>query len=170
MRKLVLLLKASLVTLSSLLDMSPKIPDLGEVIINKSKDFLLLALKILMAGKEEMDLASESPANLLVDLDELGRQHKVNTVKTLMAQLIEAFASNADYFLTSLAVVPLCIVYRNLHLQNEDPVLSEHVQKFGLENLIVIGRDELEVLGLVCSSLMILTNISHVTPQRGDLM
>lgn len=170
MRKLIVLLKSTLVTLSSMFDMIPKIPDFGEVIISKSKDFLLLALKILMAGKEEMDMASESPTNLLVDLNELGKMHKVNTVKTLMAQLIETFASNADYFLTSLAVVPICIIYRNLHLQNEDPVISQHLEKFGLEQLIVVGRDEWEVLGLVCSSLMILTNISHVTPQRPDLM
>lgn len=170
MRKLIVLLKSTLVTLSSMFDMTPKIPDFGEVIISKSKDFLLLALKILMAGKEEMDMASESPTNLLVDLNELGKMHKVNTVKTLMAQLIETFASNADYFLTSLAVVPICIIYRNLNLQNEDPVISQHLEKFGLEQLIVVGRDEWEVLGLVCSSLMILTNISHVTPQRPDLM
>jgi hypothetical protein len=166
----VVYLKSSVVVLSALWDMQKRVPEFEEVLIAKSKDLFLIALKILMPGPEELQLAIESPSNLLVDLEEIASVHKVNSLKVLLAIMMEILASNVDCFLTSLTVVPISIIYRNLQLAEEDPFIKHHINNFGLESLVIIGSNEFETLGLVCSSLMILTNIAHKTPQRPDLM
>jgi hypothetical protein len=166
----VVYLKSSIVALSALWDMKHRASEFEEVMIAKSKDIFLIALKVLMPGAEELELARDSPSNLLVDLEEVATFHKVNSLKTLVAILIETLASNVECFLTSLTLLPISIIYRNLQLDQADPFIKNHLINFGLESLVIVGSDEFETLGLVCSSLMILTNIAHKTPQRPDLM
>lgn|SRR3990167_3416101 len=169
--KLVVSLKSGIIALTSIFDLEPKPPEFDTVMLAKSQDIFLISLKLLMPGIEEVQLAQESPTNLLLDLEEVARNHKINSVKTLIATLIETLASKAEFFLTSLTLLPIHIIHKNLHLSvAEDLFVSAHIKKFGLERLVILGHNELDLLGLVCSSLMILTNIAHVTPRRTDLM
>ena len=136
--------------------------------MEKLHDIYLWAMKAFLIRKADVELFEESPMNFIVDIDDCTGGQTIGNVKSLVSKIVQEVGSSIDSSLTKFVTASLCNILSTLSMPIFDK-LQKNIELLALQGWIVKGSDEAQSLGVVCASLSILCNLSHVTPLRDDL-
>lgn len=88
----------------------------------------------------------------------------------MFAEIIETITSNIPPSVSKLAILSLSNISANLEVQSQDLELKQMLEKLGLEGRVLKGTTADQSLAIVCQSITVLANMSHLLPIRQDLM
>lgn len=139
------------------------------VVCDKLQEIYQFCLSFFMIGEEDINTMNESACNYFIDMEDFLGGQTIGNIRSYSSEIIEKISQCVDPSVSQFTALAILNISKNLDLAS-DYGCDQIVNNQGLHKLLIKGADLSQSLSIVCANLIILSNMSHATCARDDLI